>query len=222
MNLLLTSKGITNKSIENALKHLIGKDFSSSYIGYVPTAALFSSSDKKWFVKEISTFSNLNPKEFKLIDFNMHSRTEIIKRLKDIDCLVLSGGSSSALMHAIDKKHLRNSLQEFAANKVYCGVSASSHIVSKNLALSNQDKVNSYLKDYKYKPKETLNWVDFYVRSHYSEPRYPDLTTEYLQKKANKLNTTVYGIDDQSAVLINKKTISVISEGTYAVIIPTI
>lgn len=212
MKLLLTSKGITNKSIEKEFVRLLDKNLDKSTIGYIPTAGLFSANDKKWFVDEMLTFRNLEPKEFIIIDFNLLERKEILTRIDRCDALAFSGGDSSVLLHAIDKKDLRDELYKFSQTKLYCGVSASSHIVSKDLTLSNKEKIECYYNTTGYRSDKALGWVDFYVRAHYLEERYPDLTEDYLQEQANNIRGEIYGIDDQSAISIEDSKIEIISE----------
>jgi dipeptidase E len=53
MKFLLTSAGITNKSIEKAMIELVGKPISETSILFVPTAANTIPGDKSWLTKNI-------------------------------------------------------------------------------------------------------------------------------------------------------------------------
>lgn len=50
MKLLLTSKGIVNKSIKTALLGMLNKDKSECKLVFVPTAANPSANDKGWLI----------------------------------------------------------------------------------------------------------------------------------------------------------------------------
>ena len=52
MKLLLTSSGITNKKIENALLELLAKPFKKSHLTFIPTAANPEKGDKSWLVDD--------------------------------------------------------------------------------------------------------------------------------------------------------------------------
>lgn len=53
MKLLLTSGGLTNTSITNALFELVGKTPEETRLAFIPTAANASPNDKSWFVKDL-------------------------------------------------------------------------------------------------------------------------------------------------------------------------
>ena len=51
MKLLLTSGGLSNKSIINALADLLQKPFSNAKLAVIPTAMNVEIGDKSWFIK---------------------------------------------------------------------------------------------------------------------------------------------------------------------------
>lgn len=53
MKLLLTSAGVHNQSIGDALKRLVGKDPSDTAIAYIPTAANVEVGDKDWVIDDL-------------------------------------------------------------------------------------------------------------------------------------------------------------------------
>lgn len=218
MKLLLTSRGITNESIANAFKQLLNKDLAETQIAFVTTAGYFSEkSDKSWFVDQMLSVRNLNPKTFELVEFNSLRRELIIERLDASDVIFLSGGHAAALMHAIDRQNLRSILKKFAHEKLYCGISASSHITSPDLKLSTQPKNEEYAREYGYKADTGLSLIDFYIRAHYREAKHPHVTEEYVAELAQGVDKPIYAIDDESAVVVNGDKVSVVSEGEYKV-----
>ena len=65
MKLLLTSNGISNQSIANALESLADKKANAIKIGFIPTAANVEGKNKDWFVNQ---FINLRKFGFNWID----------------------------------------------------------------------------------------------------------------------------------------------------------
>ena len=53
MKLLLTSGGITNKSIADALFELVGKKPEDTALVFIPTAANVETGDKSWFINDL-------------------------------------------------------------------------------------------------------------------------------------------------------------------------
>lgn len=51
MKFLLTSGGISNKTIENELKNLIGKDFKGLKMLFCTTASNYEGGDMDWLIK---------------------------------------------------------------------------------------------------------------------------------------------------------------------------
>ena len=60
MKLLLTSAGITNNSIKDALAGLIGKRFSDSKMVFIPTAANVEEGDKGWLIDDLKNFQAID------------------------------------------------------------------------------------------------------------------------------------------------------------------
>lgn len=59
MKLLLTSAGLTNKSIVNALLLLNGKPFEETSMAFIPTAANVEPGDKDWLIDDMMNCKNL-------------------------------------------------------------------------------------------------------------------------------------------------------------------
>jgi len=59
MKLLLTSSGLTNKSIAKALLDLAGKPFSELNLVFIPTAANVEKGDKDWLLQDLINCRNL-------------------------------------------------------------------------------------------------------------------------------------------------------------------
>ncbi len=53
MKLLLTSSGLANKSISNALFELIGKKPEETTIVFIPTASNVEVGDKDWLITDL-------------------------------------------------------------------------------------------------------------------------------------------------------------------------
>ena len=135
MKLLLTSGGITNKSIANALFDLVGKKPEDTSLVFIPTASNVEKGDKDWFINDLVNLKNLNLKEIDIADISAIDKKLWLPRMEDADVLFFEGGNSYHLMEWLNKSGLAQILPELLKTKVYVGLSAGSMVTGKDLAL---------------------------------------------------------------------------------------
>lgn len=92
MKLLLTSGGMKNKSIANALRELLGKPFEESSLAFIPTAADVKSNDKSWLVTDLYKFHQLGFKTFDIVDIAALPFEIFMPHLEAADVIVFGGG----------------------------------------------------------------------------------------------------------------------------------
>ena len=215
MKLLLTSDGITNQSIANALFELVEKNSSDTIIAFIPTAMNVTESDKSWFADDLYNIKQLGLKKLDIVDISALSRKLWSPRLEAADVLFFSGGSSLHLMRWIKESGLKELLPEFLKTKVYASISAGTTSAAPDLALSSKDKKQFYKEKFGYDSEEGLGLVDFYVQSHLNAPHFPHRTEENLKEFAKNFGKTIYALDRNSALKVVDGQVEVVSEGIY-------
>jgi len=70
MRLLLTSAGLRNPTLRQALQDLLGKPFASANIVYVPTASVADPGDHGWLVADVTRLHALGWHEFDVLELN--------------------------------------------------------------------------------------------------------------------------------------------------------
>lgn len=215
MKLLLTSAGITNKSIAKALFELIGKKPEDTFISFVPTAANFGKGDKRWLIDDLWNLKNLKLKGIDIVDISALPQEIWLPRLEVADVLFFSGGNTSHLMFWLEKSGLAKLLPELLKARVWAGISAGSIVTNPTLALSNKDKKLYYEETTGYKSDKGLGLVDFYCRPHLNASHFPHVNEAYLREIKKDIPSTIYGLDDQSALKVVEGVVEVVSEGTY-------
>src|SRR3989344_1989608 len=70
MKLLLTSNGLVNKSIANALLDLVGQSFNKTNLAFIPTAANVEEGDKWWLIDDLSRCKNLGFAQVDIVDIS--------------------------------------------------------------------------------------------------------------------------------------------------------
>ena len=215
MKLLLTSDGITNKSIANALFELVGKKPSETTIAFIPTAVNMAQGDKGWFVDMLYQIKELGLKNLDIVDISALPKNVWLPKLEAADILFFSGGNALHLMNSIKKSGLKELLSELLRTKVYASNSAGGTIAGPDLSLSNPKYKAPYKEIFNYDENDGLNLVDFYVQSHLNSPLYPERVEEHLKVLAKNFSKTIYAIDRNSALKVVNGKVEVISEGKY-------
>ncbi len=214
MKLLLTSSGITNKSIEKALFELIGKKAEETSVAFIPTASNVERGDKWWVIKDLVNLQKLNFKQIDIVDISALDEKMWRPRLEESDVLFFEGGNTYHLMEWVNKSGLIKILPELLKTRVYVGVSAGSMILSKNLALNISQTL--YEEDLDKTEEMTgLNYVDFYFLPHMNSEYFNKLGKDNVGKSVNGMAEKIYAMDDSSALKVVDGQVEIISEGEY-------
>lgn len=215
MKLLLTSSGLTNKSIAKALKQLTGKPFNRLNLVFIPTAANIEEGDKDWLINDLINCRNLGFASIDIVDISAVSRNIWEPRLKSADILMFGGGNPFHLMYWMKKSGLAKILPKLLERRVYVGISAGSMVAALNLSVSTSQPLYYPKGVGDYKKEEALHFVDFHIRPHLNSPYFKKLRKEFLQKLAKKLKEPMYAIDDETAVKVIDGKLEIITEGKY-------
>lgn len=218
MKLLLTSNGLSNQSISDALFDLVGKKPEETIVTFIPTAANYSNNDKGWLVNDLQNIYKQGFKKFTITDIAALTLEECLVNMKEADVLFFGGGSVDYLMTKIEMKSLQDYFPELLQTKVWAGISAGAMVTASTLALSSVDLEMYYDEPEAYQietHKKGLGFVDFYIRPHLGSLSFPDVTIEYVQPIAEKISKQVYLLDDNSAVKVDGDSVEVVSEGKY-------
>jgi dipeptidase E len=210
MKLLLTSDGISNKSIEKALKELLGKKKIRTV--FIPTAANTSGNDKGWLIDNYVAFQKLG--FITIIDIAVMAKEKWLPILQKANVIVMGGGDTKYLMEQIKKSGLDKELPELLKKRVYVGISAGSIITNEDLWSSSEFLYGDELG----KAPKGLNYINIHFRPHYRSPYFPKANEKNLRKISKKNpNKKLYAMDDDSALKIVNGKIEIISEGKWKV-----
>ena len=214
MKLLLTSAGITNRSIAKAFADLLGKPFDQSCTVFVPTAANPEKGDKSWVESEMNSLRILGFKAFDAVDISSVSPGMWQPIFEKADVIGVGGGNDKYLLTWLRKSGLATLLPDLLKTKVYMGISAGSIVTAKRVSLSSLG-ILYYERTQKFKDDAGLGLVDFEIRPHLNSPGFPKVRLDYLEKLAAENPTPFYALDDNSAVKVDGDMVTVVSEGTW-------
>lgn len=211
MKLLLTSAGLSNKTITNALADLLGEPADGKRLAFVPTAANVEDGDKHWLIDD---YNNCRDAGFEvdIVDISALSKDQWLPRLEQARVLFFGGGNTFHLMHWMKKSGLTELIPELLKTRVYAGISAGSCVAGPTIYNSVQ---NLFGEKYELEIKDGLGMVDLQFIPHLNSPYFDKIRKENLELAAKDLEEPVYALDDQSAMVVNGDQIEVVSEGEW-------
>ena len=222
MRLLLTSAGVKNTSIRNALVELLGKPIADSSALCIPTAEYghpMCTPASAWrFVagKSPGLMSDLGWKSVGLLELTAlpsmgSERWE--KWVKDADVLLVDGGDACYLCHWMMESGLAALLPSLP-DKVWVGVSAGSMVMTPRIGEAFVNWKSPGGND------STLGVVGFSIFPHLGNEFMPKNTLANAERWAASIGGPAYAIDDETAIKVVDGAVEVVSEGHWKLFAP--
>ncbi len=215
MKFLLTSAGIKNTSIHNALVDLLGKPVAESSALCIPTAsyALPGGAALAWrFISghDECPMCELGWKSLGVLELTALPSIDEkrwVPMLEEADVLLVNGGDPLYLCYWMRQSGLANRLPSLRA--VYVGLSAGSMIMAPRIGESFVGWTPPTGGD------ETLGLVDFAMFPHLDHEMLPDNSMTHAERWAAGMQVPGYAIDDQTALKVIDGAVEVVSEGHW-------
>jgi dipeptidase E len=223
MKLLLTSAGISNASIRNALVELLGKPIAEASALFVPTA-IYAISGGGGIARNVicgslgDPFCELGWKSIGLLELTAlpSIKQELwVPALRETDALLVGGGDCQYLCYWMQQSGLADLLPSLLRKTVYVGLSAGSMVMTRFGTTYGNHMLPA-------ESDKSLNMVNFALHPHLDHEWFPENSLANLQKVAATLPMPSYAIDDQTAIKIINHTIEVITEGHWKLFPPGI
>lgn len=214
MKLLLTSSGISNKSIAGALAELVARPFPQLNIVFIPTAATILTDDKHWLVKDMHNAKELGFKNFYITDIGAVPRKIWLPQIEQADVIMVGGGDTEYLYDAMEKSGFSKKISDLLKSKVYVGISAGSIVAAEQIAMSTAG-ILYHEKTYGISDRKGLGLVPFEIRPHLNSAFFPKVNDSFLTKMAKKMSCPFYAIDDSTALKVVNEKVEVVSEGDW-------
>jgi dipeptidase E len=217
MRLLLTSAGIRNTSIHDALVELLDKPIAESDALCIPTglyAHPMAGPRQAW-----RTISGQEP-ECPMVGLGWKSLGVLeltalpslpedrwVPLLRETDVLLVDGGDAAYLCHWLRASGLADLLPSLDRT-VWVGLSAGSMVMTPRVG---EDFVTWQSPD----GDTTLGVVDFSIFPHLENPDLPSNTIAAAERWAAGLSGPAYAIDDETAIKVVDDAVEVVSEGQW-------
>ena len=228
MKFLLTSSGISNPTISDALVGLLGKPIAESSALIVPTAIypfpggaggawraisgtapspLAGLGWKSLGVLELTALPSIKPESW-------------IPTVRETDALLVWGGHVMYLTYWMRRSGLAELLPSLDA--LYVGVSAGSIVVTPyNPDAEFNLKHLPPGSDVAREGDRALGLVDFTLKPHLDREGFEDASAENIERWAAGVPVPTYAIDDATAIRVADGVVDVVSEGHWKLFTPS-
>ena len=217
MKLLLTSAGIKNPTIQNALVELLGKPIAESDALCIPTALYghpYAGPRQAWRCisgNETGTPTvGLGWKSVGVLELTALPSLDDerwVPLVRETDVLLVEGGDAAYLCHWVRESRLLDLFPELHET-VWVGVSGGSMVMTPRIG-------DDFVSWQSPAGDRTLGIVDFSIFPHLDNPNLPRNTMAAAERWAAELSGPAYAIDDETAIKVVDGTVEVISEGNW-------
>ena len=218
MKLLLTSGGVTNESIRDALVDLLGKPISESRALCIPTAQwghpMLGPASVRSVVAAEPPFHMLTGLGWaslgvlELTALPSIGEERWVPWVREADVLLVDGGDATYLAHWMRESGLADLLPSLRET-VWVGVSAGSMVMTPRIG---EDFIG-------WKPPTgedaALGLVDFSIFPHVDHVDLPENTMAAAEAWAAGLPNPAYAIDDQTAIKVTDDGVEIVTEGHW-------
>jgi dipeptidase E len=218
MKLLLTSAGVSNPSIHEALLGLLGKPVADCNALCIPTAHYGHPQGTPagaWrFVTGQSgcPMCELGWKSVGILELTAlpsigQQRWE--PWVREADALLVDGGDAVFLAHWMRQSGLA-ALLPTLKKTLWVGLSAGSMVMTPRVGEDFVESKPSITGD-----DVTLGVVDFSIFPHLDYPAFPENSMAHAERWAARIGQPAYAIDDQTAIQVVDDKVEVVSEGQW-------
>ncbi|WP_161828958.1 Type 1 glutamine amidotransferase-like domain-containing protein [Steroidobacter agaridevorans] len=219
MKLLLTSAGIKNASIRDALVDLLGKPIADCTALCIPTALYghpYGNPEGTWrFISGREPRCPMIELGWKSVGVLELTALPSIARerwetwVREADVLLVNGGDALYLCHWMRQSGLADLLPSLKET-VWVGLSAGSMVMTPRVGEAFVETKPSITGD-----DRTLGLVDFSIFPHLDHPDLPENTLADAERWARDIGGPAYAIDDETAIKVVDGAVEVISEGHW-------
>ena len=215
MKYLLTSGGVRNPSIHNALLDLLGKPIAECNALCIPTAGYghpYAGPGPAWsFIsgRDECPMTELGWKSVGVLELTALpsiDKERWISWVRETDVLLVNGGDALYLNHWMRESGLADLLPSLG-DKVWVGLSGGSMVMT--------PRIGEFFVNWKSPTGDdsTLGIVDFSIFPHLDV--FPSNNMVNAEKWAANIAGPAYVIDDETAIKVVDGSVEVISEGQW-------
>ncbi len=225
MRFLLTSAGVKNARIHDALVDLLGKPIAESSALCIPTAAYAQpgGAGHAWRLisgrQPICPLCELGWKSLGVLELTALPSIDEelwVPMLRETDALLVGGGDPLYLCYWMRQSGLADLLPSLRREMVYVGLSAGSMVLT--------PEIGDHFIGWKSPTGDdsALGMVEFSLFPHLDHEKLPKNSMADAERWAAGIQVPAYAIDDETAIKVADDTMEVVSEGHWKLFAPNI
>ncbi len=214
MKLILCSEGFYTEQIVAKCEELVGKPRDSINIAVINEGyAVEHKNNLRWVLNNLNDVKDNFGGNLELVNLLALDIKTIKERIEHNDVIFVVGGNTDYLMSVFNKSGFSKLLPELLKSKVYVGSSAGSMILGKRLSTEAYERI--YHEQSIYGISNYLEIVNITIMPHLDSPHFLN-RKEILLDAAKKHSGIIYGLLDDSAVVVEGNKISTIGSEPLA------
>lgn len=218
MRFLLTSMGITNSSIENALVDLLGRPIAECDALCIPTGIQPFPGGPEHVYRFINgaapgPMCELGWKSLGVLELTALPSIKDeywMPAVQETDALLVWGGSPLYLCYWMRESGLADLFPSLRPEIVYVGTSGGAMVATPDFGGTTYDTSDPLTGS-----DRALGLVDFSVFPHLEREDMPHTTMANVEKWAAGIAVPVYAIDDETAITVVDGTVDIVTEGQW-------
>lgn len=208
MKLILCSEGFYTEEIVAKCEELVDKPRDSINIAVINEAyAVEHDNNLRWVLNNLKLVEDNFGGNLELVNLLALDIEVVKKRILENDVIFVVGGHTDYLMSVFNKSGFSKLLPELLETKVYVGSSAGSMVLGKRLSTEAYKKI--YNEGDTYGVNKYLELVDMCIMPHLDSAHFPN-RKETLLEAAKDHSGVIYGLRDDSAVVVDGESISIL------------
>lgn len=212
MKLILCSEGFHTQNTVKACVDLVGKPQNKITFAVINEAYAAEQGDKKWVLDNLHDVAKNFPAEMDIVNLLALPLSEVEERIMQKDVMFVVGGHTDYLMSVFVKTGFDKLLPKLLRSTVYVGSSAGSMVMGKRL--SSEAYTTMYKGVVGYGTTKYLEIVDFSIMPHIDSEDFPG-RKEKLIEASKQHEGKIYGLRDDSAVVVEDNIIKIIGSKPY-------
>lgn len=211
MKLLLTSTGLVNAPIRQALISMLPATPSELTVAVIPTAKNRNSNDKRVFLRILQSLDQIGFGKIDWVDVASITKEYWLPRLTAADVIYVCGGNTYYLLSELRRSGLGAELPRLLESRVYVGDSAGAIVVTPSIDIASVDDGDEDIVG--LTNTRGLHLVDFEVSPHTPE----DVSIAGNSRYAATIQHTLYAFDDNTALQFTGENVTFVGTGEHQV-----
>lgn len=201
MKLVLCSEGFNTPNTVQACVELCGKPQADISVAIINEGYAVEDGDKYWVLDNLNAVATNFKGGLDIVNLLALPLAKVEEKISKCDVIFVVGGNTDYLMHIFNKTGFVKLLPQLLESKVYVGSSAGSMVLGRRVSAKAYTKIYGEPGDWGV--NDYLGLVNLAIKPHLNSANFPNNRPEILEQVCHGVDFSVYGLADDSAIVIN-------------------